>query len=94
MKNSDEEKLCDILIGEAVVRLLREKGRISQRALLTKLRLMLNAEHDEVRMRATKLAIRDVEAEMVRRDSPGAGEREKGVIITTGKFGNDGSTRH
>lgn len=97
MKNHDDEKLCDLLIGEAVIALLREKVGISRRALLSKLELMLKAEEDEEdeeRARATLLAIQDVKTEIAESESPKVGDREHMANFDIGKFGNDDSTRH
>lgn len=94
MKNHDDEKLCDLLIGEAVIALLREKVGISRRALLSKLELMLKAEEDEERARATLLAIQDVKKEIAESESPKVGDREHMANFDIGKFGNDDSTRH
>lgn len=94
MKNHDDEKLCDLLIGEAVIALLREKVGISRRALLSKLELMLKAEEDEKRARATLLAIQDVKTEIAESESPKVGDREHMANFDIGKFGNDDSTRH
>lgn len=94
MKNHDDEKLCDLLIGEAVIALLLEKVGISRRALLSKLELMLKAEEDEERARATLLAIQDVKTEIAESESPKVGDREHMANFDIGKFGNDDSTRH
>ena len=94
MKNHDDEKLCDLLIGEAVIALLREKVGISRRALLSKLELMLKAEEDEKRARATLLAIQDVKTEIAESESLKVGDREHMANFDIDKFGNDDSTRH
>lgn len=94
MKNHDEGKLCDLLIGEAVIALLREKVGISRRALISKLELMLKAEEDEERERAVLLAIQDVKTEIAESESPKVGDREQMANFDIGKFGNDDSTRH
>ncbi|WP_277976067.1 hypothetical protein [Pantoea endophytica] len=94
MKNHDDEKLCDLLIGEAVIALLREKVGISRRALLSKLELMLKAEEDEERARATLLAIQDVKIDIAESESPKVGDREHMANFDIDKFGNDDSTRH
>ncbi|WP_312180976.1 hypothetical protein [Pantoea sp. CTOTU46764] len=94
MNNNGEEKLCDLLIGEAVLALLQEKAGISRRALLAKLQFMLEAEQDEERAHATKLAIQDVMSEIAESDSPKVGDREQMANFDIDKYGNDDSTRH
>ncbi|MDY0928864.1 hypothetical protein SOM41_21185 [Enterobacter sp. CFBP8995] len=94
MKNHGEEKLCDLLIGEAVLALLHEKVGISRRALLSKLQFMLEAEEDEERVHAIKLAIQDVKGEIAESESLKAGDRDQMANFEIGKFGNDDSTRH
>lgn len=94
MKNHHEQKLSDILIGEAVIALLREKAGISRRALLSKLECMLKAEKDEERARVILLATQDVKKEIAESESPKVGDREHMANFDINKFGNDDSTRH
>lgn len=44
MKHSDDDKMIDILIGEAVLSLLHENGPISSAALVARLELMSENE--------------------------------------------------
>ncbi|MCX8957588.1 hypothetical protein [Erwinia psidii] len=69
MKNSDDEKLCDILIGEAVVELLARNEAISWGSLLGKLQAALDAGDVEVRI--AKMAIEEVKAGMASRYTSG-----------------------
>lgn len=94
MNKIDDEKLCDILIGEAVIELLSDKARISRRALLTKLQAMLEGEKDESRRRATKLAIREVRSEMNSDDALRGGDRNNVVSFMRNERSDDDQTRH
>jgi len=69
MKNELEEKLTEILIGEAVTELLDANAAISWTALLDSLRASLDKETDEYRIRAGLRAIDEVRREMQVRSS-------------------------
>ncbi|ADU72145.1 hypothetical protein [Pantoea sp. At-9b] len=64
MKNSHDEKMTEVIIGEAVSELLSVGLDISWVALLDKLRTALNGETDEDRIRAVLRAIDEVRREM------------------------------
>lgn len=64
MKNSHDEKMTEVIIGEAVSELLSAGMDISWAALLNKLRAALNGETDEDRLRAVVRAIDEVRREM------------------------------
>ncbi|WP_065647582.1 hypothetical protein [Pantoea eucrina] len=74
MKKEFEEKLTEILIGEAVTDLLDANAAISWTALLDRLRVGLDKETDEDRIRAALRAIDEVRREMQVRAS------EKAII--------------
>lgn len=64
MKKEFEEKMTEILIGEAVTDLLDANAAISWTALLDRLRAGLDKETDEHRIRAGLRAIDEVRREM------------------------------
>ena len=64
MKNDFEEKMADIMIGEAVTALLDEEMTISWAALTDRLRAAIENETDEARIRAGLRAIEEVRREM------------------------------
>ncbi|WHQ73460.1 hypothetical protein [Pantoea sp. Lij88] len=81
MKNSDENKLCNILIGEAVIALFNEGVHISWRRLLGKLQTVLDGSADDLkRAHAARLAIQDIQAEMAIR---GAGRPDNVISINS-----------
>lgn len=63
MKRSEEEKLTDILMGEAVIALLKMGKRISSRSLLSQLHLIQENEI-QPRRQACSRAIAEVERNM------------------------------
>lgn len=60
MYESDEEKLTDHVIGEAVLGLLNDNARISSASLIARLDVMAGSETDERRKQAIKAAISEV----------------------------------
>jgi len=64
MKNDFEEKMADIMIGEAVTALLDEDVAISWAVLTDRLRAAIEHETDEDRVRAGLRAIEEVRREM------------------------------
>jgi len=68
LKNDFEEKMADIMIGEAVTALLDEDVAISWAALTDRLRSAVENETDEDRIRAGLRAIEEVRREMHIRD--------------------------
>ncbi|MCE0491048.1 hypothetical protein LU196_13455 [Pantoea sp. Mb-10] len=64
MNSHFEEKMTEIIIGEAVTSLLDSHASITWVALLDKLHIALDKETDEVRVRAVLRAIEDVRKEM------------------------------
>ncbi|NIF23992.1 MULTISPECIES: hypothetical protein [Pantoea] len=73
MKNDFEEKMADIMIGEAVTALLDEGVAIGWAVLTERLRLAIENETDENRVRAGLRAIEEVRREMHTRASERTG---------------------
>ncbi len=86
MKHSENEKLRDMLIGEAVMALLNGKAPVSWRAVLDALQNELNAGHGADRTRAAMMAIQEVKAEML---LSLAKQESGGGNLTTAVSGND-----
>lgn len=61
-KDDEEQKLTDILIGEAVLTLLRQDAVMNTSALIDRLQAMASGEHDTLRQRACRRAISEVRA--------------------------------
>ncbi|KTR91777.1 hypothetical protein [Pantoea dispersa] len=64
MKNNFDDKMADIIIGEAVTALLDDNVAISWAALNDRLQAMLDCETDSDRIRAVLRVIEDVRREM------------------------------
>ncbi len=62
MKKHENDKLTDILMGEAVLALLQKGKHISARSLLSELHIMLNEESTVSRQLACLNAIAEVES--------------------------------
>ncbi|MGB9098838.1 hypothetical protein [Erwinia sp.] len=60
MYRNDEEKLTDIVIGEAVMVLLKDDSAISNTALIKQLQAMTADEMDLARQRACRRAVSEV----------------------------------
>ncbi|WP_380184723.1 hypothetical protein [Kalamiella sp. sgz302252] len=60
MYRNDEEKLIDIILGEAVLALLKSDAAINNAALIRQLQAMAAVEKSAARHRACKQAILDV----------------------------------
>lgn len=73
MKNDFDEKMADIMIGEAVTALLDEDVVISWKVLMDRLRSAVENETDEDRVRAGLIAIEEVRREMDIRSGEKAG---------------------
>lgn len=81
MKNTPEDDMTEILIGEAVTELLETRAAISWHALLQKLQSAMNKETSEVRSQAIQRAIDEVRQEMQSKSGgketrPGSGQHE------------------
>ena len=86
MKKEFEEKMTEILIGEAVTDLLDANAAISWTALLDRLRAGLDQETDEHRIRAGLRAIDEVRREMQVRASEKAIGAESDIRPARGKM--------
>lgn len=64
MKSNFDDKMADIIIGEAVTALLDDNVAISWAALNDRLQAMLDRETDSDRIRAVLRVIEDVRREM------------------------------
>lgn len=60
MQRREKEQLTDELLGEAVLSLLREKGPISIKILIGRLKYMERTEKDSVRREALKEIITEI----------------------------------
>lgn len=60
MNKSDDEYLTDIVIGEAILSLLREKGPVSTQALVARLKSMEATEPDPSRRAAMTNVVVDI----------------------------------
>ncbi|WP_252515524.1 hypothetical protein [Candidatus Pantoea bituminis] len=60
MYRSDEEKLTDVVIGEAVLTLLKSDSPVSSTALIAQLEVMAAAAEDAKMVRAIKSAVTEV----------------------------------
>lgn len=60
MYRSDEERLADILMGDAVLQLLQNVGPVTNDTLLDKLRMMASQEPNPVRQKALRRAMAEV----------------------------------
>lgn len=67
MNNDDFDPLTDLLIGEAVLSLLKNKGPISQQALIDKLQTMQAGEMDTKRRNALGRIIDEISNRVARR---------------------------
>lgn len=65
MNRSETEQLTDEIIGEAVLSLLKEKGPINFKALLSRLRAMEAKEADNQRRKAISSVIAEISARML-----------------------------
>ncbi len=80
MKNDFEDKMADIMLGEAVTALLDEDVAISWAALTDRLRSAIEIEKDEDRIRAGLRAIEEVRREMhIRNGEKTGGKRVAGL---------------
>jgi len=97
MNRSDEEKLTDIMMGEAVLTLIRADGVISNAALIHQLQLMAKAEIDAVKRRACQRAIHEVRAsqpDTQNRMTHEIRDRDNVVHLFTSDGPADGTKKH
>ncbi|WP_337024406.1 MULTISPECIES: hypothetical protein [unclassified Pantoea] len=64
MNRSKDERLTDIVMGDAVLQLLKKKGPVTNSALLDKLRMMASVEPDAGRQKALSRAMAEVKNNM------------------------------
>jgi len=64
MSSFSDEKMTELIIGEAVTELLNDNAAITWSALLDKLHAIAASERDEERAKAALMAIGEVRAEM------------------------------
>lgn len=67
MNHNDYDPLTDVLIGEAVLSLLKSKGPISKQALIGKLQAMQAGEQDNKRRNAIGRIIDEISNMVARR---------------------------
>lgn len=67
MNRNDYDPLTDLLIGEAVLSLLKSKGPISKQALIVKLQAMQAGEQDKKRRNALGRIIDEISNMVARR---------------------------
>ncbi|MBA8870029.1 hypothetical protein [Pantoea agglomerans] len=65
MYRSEDEKLTDVMIGEAVLTLLKSDKPVSSNALIAQLELMAADADDDVRVSVIRKAITEVRNGMV-----------------------------
>lgn len=69
MNSNDFDPLADVLIGEAVLSLLKSKGPISKQALIGKLQAMQAGETDQKRRNTIGRIIDEISNMVARRDN-------------------------
>ncbi|MFJ5158938.1 hypothetical protein ACIP6T_07160 [Pantoea sp. NPDC088449] len=92
MKNSDDKKLCDILIGEAVIELFNEDAPVSRATLIGQLEKMLHAADTPEKKRVARLALETIKTGSEMNNNEKSGE---GVMSFFAKnIAADDSTKH
>ncbi|MCU5775306.1 hypothetical protein N5923_22640 [Erwiniaceae bacterium BAC15a-03b] len=97
MTRSDEEKLIDIMMGEAVLALINAGGAINNASLIKQLQTMAKQESDPARCRACKRAIHEVIGNMPenrKRVTQKIRDTDNVVHIFTNEGPADGSRKH
>jgi len=97
MYRSEDEKLTDVMIGEAVLTLLKSDKPVSSDALITQLELMAAEADDDVKTFVIRKAITEVRNGMVaaRRRVHGDGaERDKTAHRMNSDGPPEGSKKH
>ncbi len=94
MQRSKEEKLADIMLGEAVLQLLRGDGAVSPTSLITTLGRMAEQEKDVARHQACIRAINDVRTSMSRTGPVAANSGNTVSRLFAGHGPKDGSKKH
>lgn len=73
--NSSNKKLKDTLIGEATLRLIKDKKSINSQALLNELNKMQSLEIDSERLSALYVVIREIESFTASKEANSAGHK-------------------
>lgn len=97
MYRSDDEKLTDVMIGEAVLTLLKSDKPVSSDALITQLELMAAEADDDSKVSVIRKAITEVRNGMVaaRKRVQGDGaERDKQTHRMNSDGPPEGSKKH
>lgn len=97
MYRSEDEKLTDVMIGEAVLTLLKSDKPVSSDALITQLERMAAEADDDVKVSVIRKAITEVRNGMVaaRKRVQGDGaERDKKAHQMNSDGPPDGSRKH
>ena len=80
MNSSDADRLIDMLIGEAVLSLLKERGPVTTEGLLQRLRVMKEHEKDPQRRETLAMVITEIGSNSIalrrRRTAQGRTKRE------------------
>ncbi|AVV39433.1 hypothetical protein [Pantoea vagans] len=97
MYRSEDEKLTDVMIGEAVLTLLKSDKPVSSNALIAQLELMAANADDDSKVSVIRKAITEVRNGMVaaRKRAQGEGaERDKTAHRMNSDGPPDGSKKH
>jgi hypothetical protein len=78
MNRSEDEKLTDVLIGQAILSLLYESGPINTQALIARLKIMESCEAKAEKRAAVSRAIVDISTGSLAARHRSAGEGEVG----------------
>ncbi|MGK3142156.1 hypothetical protein [Pantoea sp. C2G6] len=97
MYRSEDEKLTDVMIGEAVLTLLKSDKPVSSNALITQLELMAADADDETKVAIIRKAIVEVRNGMVaarKRVNSEAAERDNAAHRMNSDGPPEGSKKH
>ncbi|THB84398.1 hypothetical protein E1N66_10585 [Pantoea allii] len=97
MYRSEDEKLTDVMIGEAVLTLLKSDKPVSSNALIAQLELMAADADDDVKVSVIRKAITEVRNGMVaarQRVQADGTERDKNTHRMNSDGPPDGSKKH
>ena len=91
MYKNEDEKLIDILLGEAVMVLLKDDAAISNAALIKQLQAMAMRETDVVRQRACRRAVSVIRSHL---SADREGLRHDSMHMFTSEGPPDGTKKH
>ncbi|ADI78558.1 MULTISPECIES: hypothetical protein [Pantoea] len=97
MYRSEDEKLTDVMIGEAVLTLLKSDKPVSSNALIAQLELMAANADDDSKVSVIRKAITEVRNGMVaarKRAQGESAERDKTAHRMNSDGPPDGSKKH